>query len=119
MPGRAAIQKFIATADQVGAVGVSFWSWQGASQEAWDALRDAPQFSLGAANPFTLLESQVRCYQALLEGLGYPVSLTGVMDPPTIMAIRQYQAAAHLPQSAMLDLPTQWALLTPVQAAPR
>jgi hypothetical protein len=115
VPSRAAIQRFIATADQLGTVGVSFWSWQGASQEAWDAVRDAPQFSLGLADPFSMLPSQLRCYQELLASLGYPVSLTGVMDPPTLMAVRAYQAAAHLPVSAVMDIPTQWLLLTPVR----
>jgi putative peptidoglycan binding protein len=117
VPSRAAIQRFIATADQLGTIGVSFWSWQGASQEAWDAVRDAPQFSLGLANPLSMSASQVRCYQALLATLGYPVNLTGVMDPATVTALRQYQAAAHLPVSALMDIPTQSMLLTPIQVA--
>jgi hypothetical protein len=37
------------------------------------------------------------------------------MDPPTLMAVRAYQAAAHLPVSAVMDIPTQWLLLTPVR----
>ena len=43
-PSRAAIHRFMDVAEQLGAVGVSFWDWQAASQEEWDAIRDAPTF---------------------------------------------------------------------------
>jgi hypothetical protein len=118
VPSRAAIQRFIDAADKLGTIGVSFWSWQGASAEAWDAVRDAPQFVLGTGNPTSLLASQLRCYQALLASLGYSVALTGVVDRKTLAAIHEYQAAASLSLSAALDSATQLALLTPVQVVP-
>jgi hypothetical protein len=48
-PPRDAVLGFIAASAAKGATAVSFWSWQHASQENWDAIRDAPQFLLPAA----------------------------------------------------------------------
>jgi hypothetical protein len=45
VPDRATIQAFIAHAQALGAVGVSFWSWQAADDAAFAAIRDAPQFA--------------------------------------------------------------------------
>ncbi|MEW6152792.1 MAG: hypothetical protein AB1673_02225 [Actinomycetota bacterium] len=39
------LQRFMRTAHEHGAQGVSFWSWQAADQRAWDTIRDAPEFS--------------------------------------------------------------------------
>lgn len=47
VPPRAELLLFMVVADQHQAGGVSFWSWQAADQQAWDAIRDAPQFSHG------------------------------------------------------------------------
>jgi hypothetical protein len=44
VPPRDELLRFAATAADKGAAGISFWSWQAADQEAWDAIRDAPQF---------------------------------------------------------------------------
>ncbi|MCU1462222.1 MAG: Peptidoglycan-binding domain 1 protein [Acidimicrobiales bacterium] len=46
VPTRDELSRFMATAAAQGAPGVSFWSWQHADQEVWDAIRDAPQFRL-------------------------------------------------------------------------
>jgi hypothetical protein len=44
VPPRDELLRFAATAAEKGAAGISFWSWQAADQQAWDAIRDAPQF---------------------------------------------------------------------------
>src|SRR5207302_5094872 len=68
VPGRDQLLAFSTAAEERGAVGVSWWSWQHADQQAWDAVRDAPQFRLPAtSNGNTdLTAAQVRSYQALL-----------------------------------------------------
>jgi hypothetical protein len=48
-PSRAAILAFTAASAAKGATAVSFWSWQHASQENWEAIRDAEQFRLPGA----------------------------------------------------------------------
>lgn len=39
------LQRFLRVAKEDGAQGVSFWSWQAASQDNWDTIRDAPEFT--------------------------------------------------------------------------
>jgi hypothetical protein len=56
VPSRAELLRFMEVAHDGGAAGVSFWSWQEADQQAWDSIRDAPQFKIvapldGAADP--------------------------------------------------------------------
>lgn len=57
-PPRDALLRFMAAASAKGATAVSFWSWQHASQENWDAIRDAPQFRLTSA-PTSILPPQL------------------------------------------------------------
>ena len=45
VPPRAELHSFMQTAHAEGAQGVSFWSWQAADQQAWDAIRDAGEFA--------------------------------------------------------------------------
>ena len=40
--------RFMRFAQNNGAAGVSFWSWQAANQPAWDAIRDAAEFRTAA-----------------------------------------------------------------------
>ena len=117
VPGRAAIQAFMAAAEQSGATSVSFWSWQHASQEAWDAIKDAPQFVLPSATAGSpLTPAQVRAYQYLLTSLGFPVDADGVYKQATAAAVSAYQRAAHLPVTGVIDDTTRKLLLTPIKA---
>jgi len=45
VPPREELQTFMQVAQAEGAQGVSFWSWQAADQQAWDAIRDASEFT--------------------------------------------------------------------------
>ncbi|MGI9034147.1 MAG: hypothetical protein ACR2HY_10845 [Acidimicrobiales bacterium] len=44
VPPRAELLRFFQVAYDQGAEGVSFWSWQAADQQAFDSIRDAPEF---------------------------------------------------------------------------
>ncbi|HEX2041369.1 MAG TPA: hypothetical protein VHF24_01920 [Acidimicrobiales bacterium] len=44
VPPRAELHRFMEVAYDTGASGVSFWSWQAANAEAFDSIRDAPEF---------------------------------------------------------------------------
>lgn len=111
-PSAAAIQRFMQAAEQTGAAGASFWSWQGASQDIWNAIRGAPQFSLPTA-PAPMTPGQIRTWQVLLSSLGFPVWPTGVWDQSTTTAVSNYQHAANLPVSGVIDQATKAVMLTP------
>jgi hypothetical protein len=53
VPPRDQLIRFMQAGDRLGAVGVSWWSWQHADQEAWDAVRDAAEFRLPTGDPTT------------------------------------------------------------------
>jgi hypothetical protein len=44
VPPPAELLRFMEVANQYGAVGISFWSWQSANGSVWDTLRAAPFF---------------------------------------------------------------------------
>jgi hypothetical protein len=113
VPGRAAILAFMEAAERSGATSVSFWSWQHASQEAWDAIKDAPQFVLPVAPGGVFSPGQVRAYQYLLTSLGFPTAVDGVWSQATADAVVAYQRAAHLPQTGVIDDATRKLLLQP------
>jgi hypothetical protein len=118
VPNRDAIIRFLQHAEAAGGTGVSFWSWQHATQEVWDAVRDAGEFRLDLGGPGAegLTPGMVRSYQTVLSGLGYPVVADGVWGQATIDALKAYQAAAKLPQSGRIDAVTRAFLLAPVAA---
>jgi len=117
-PNREALIRFMQYADAAGAAGVSFWSYQHASQETWDAVRDAGEFrlDLGGENGAGLLPGMVRAYQTVLTGLGFPVEMDGVWGPATAQAVVAYQNAAHLAPTGRIDEATHDFLLRPVAA---
>jgi hypothetical protein len=113
VPPRAQILAFMQAADRAGAISVSWWSWQHADQQAWDAVRDAPEFLLPTALAGTLTAGQVRAYQGLLRSMGFAAPVTGVWDAETAKAMAEYQRAARLPVTGVVDAPTRETLLTP------
>lgn len=115
-PGRDATMRFLQFADAAGASGASFWSYQHATQEAWDALRDAAEFRLELGGSDGLTAGMIRSYQTVLTSLGFPVASDGAWGPATVDAVTKYQAAARLPKSGVIDEATRRFLLTPVAA---
>jgi hypothetical protein len=118
VPNREAIIRFLQFADGAGSVGTSFWSWQHATPEVWDAVRDAAEFrlELGGPNGEGLTPGMVRAYQVELTALGFPVAADGVWGPGTSDAVRAFQAAAKLPVTGRIDDATRSLLLTPIAA---
>ncbi|MFN2507137.1 MAG: hypothetical protein ABR540_23490 [Acidimicrobiales bacterium] len=47
VPPREELMTFADVAHGNGASGISFWSWQAADDQAWDAIKDVPHFKVG------------------------------------------------------------------------
>jgi murein DD-endopeptidase MepM/ murein hydrolase activator NlpD len=103
---------FIGAADAAKASSVSFWSLETSSQSVLDALQAAPQFNLPAA-PAPMTPGQVRGWQSLLTGLGFPAPQSGQWDAPTTAAVKAYQQAALTPATGAVDDTTRTNMLTP------
>ncbi|HVF32817.1 MAG TPA: peptidoglycan-binding domain-containing protein [Acidimicrobiales bacterium] len=118
VPGREAIIRFLQHAEGSGATGASFWSWQHATPEVWDAVRDAAEFRLDVGGPAGegLTPGMVRAYQTVLVGFGFGGPIDGAWGPTTVGAVRAYQAAARLPVTGRIDENTRAFLLAPVAA---
>ena len=112
VPRREELLRFMTVSDNYGATAVSFWSWQHADQQAWDAVKDAPEFKL-APMPAILPAGGVRAYQHLLTSLGFPSPIDGVWGQATSDAVSAYQRAARLPVTGHVDPATLAFLLTP------
>jgi hypothetical protein len=57
VPPRAELLRFMEVAKQYHAAAVSFWSWQAANLQVWDAIRDGPSFVHVPGTPLTPLGS--------------------------------------------------------------
>ena len=112
VPRREELLEFMRVSDQFGATAVSFWSWQHADQQAWDAIRDAAEFRL-APMPGELPAGYLRSYQHLLTSLGFATPIDGVWGPASAEAASAYQRAARLPVTGHVDHATLAILLTP------
>ena len=51
VPPREELLTFAEVAKAHGAQGISFWSWQAADEQAWEAIKDAPQFKKALSAP--------------------------------------------------------------------
>ncbi|MGI8685987.1 MAG: peptidoglycan-binding domain-containing protein [Acidimicrobiales bacterium] len=113
VPSRDELIQFMQSGDKVGAAGVSWWSWQHADQEAWDAIKDAAEFRLPVGDPAAFTPGQVKAYQTLLTSLGFPTPDDGAWSDATTAAVKDYQRAARLPASGVIDGATRQILFTP------
>jgi len=107
------IHRFIASAERYGATGVSFWSWQHATQEIWDAIASAPELTV----PLTrdeLDDDQLRAVQTQLSSMSYWAPPTGQWDEQTIRAVKAFQIELGLLPTGQLDIATRTALLGPL-----
>jgi hypothetical protein len=115
------IDRFRRYAQQYGATGVSWWSWQASPRYAWRTLRKplpalpagyqprsprTPTLGRGARGDFI-----VWAQQHLADG-GYDVTVNGVFDRATSRGVRDFQTVNALPETAKLDPATWSALLT-------
>lgn len=108
------IFRFMRGAEDAGASGVSFWSWQHADEAAWGAIRDAWEFQVGPAQPQDMRPGDIRSVQFTLSELGYPASVTGAWDDATADALGSYQRDANLPETGHVDEATRALMLGPV-----
>lgn len=102
-PSKQAVARFIKTATDHGALGVSFWVWDTADANHWAAIAEADQLDL--AKPVYL--------QRVLTGLGHPTPVDGAVGPATTSAIAELQRREGLMPSGTLDPATVDALLKP------
>ena len=119
IPNRGALIRFMQVADQLGTASVSFWSWQHANDEAWNAIGDAMEFRLGHGVPEELRPSMIRAYQLELQQLGFTVPVSGQWTPETVAALQAFQRSRGLPESGLVDIATREALLAPIPATIR
>jgi hypothetical protein len=113
VPNRGSIHRFMGAVADRGGTSVSFWSWQHATDEVWQAVSDAALFQIPVA-PDAFRADQVRAFQTLLSSLGFGVPATGVWGPETDAAVRAFQSAARLPVNGQIDAVTREMLLRPV-----
>lgn len=113
VPSRGELIRFMQAGDQLGAAGVSWWSWQHADHEAWAAIKDAAEFRLPVGDPARYTPGQIKAYQTLLTSLGFIAPIDGVWAESTAAAVRAYQEAARLPATGVIDEATLDVLLTP------
>ena len=107
------IQRFLATAARYGATGASFWSWQHATPEIWDAIDTAPQMTIPVEeSPLDRL--QLMAVQTQLTSMGYWAPATGIWDSQTIHAVTVFQIDLGLAPTGALDGPTRNGLLGPL-----
>ncbi|CAN5632858.1 hypothetical protein BH20ACT2_BH20ACT2_18290 [soil metagenome] len=110
------IRRFLSAAEAFGAPGVSFWSWQHASQEIWDTYAAAAEFSLPGLPVAESRPSALRAVQVLLDSLGYPNPATGGWEPANTDALASYQRDRGLAPTGELDGGTMAELLRPLGA---
>ena len=122
-PSAKDVQRFRALAAGYGASGVSWWSWQSASQTGWTAI--APPDPVPAAVlplGYPLLKSGskgdvVVWAQEHLITAGAQISATGKYDTPTAQSVSAFQAAHGLPVNGTVDQAT-WTELLKLAPAP-
>jgi hypothetical protein len=122
-PSAKDVQRFRALAAGYGAGGVSWWSWQSASQTGWTAIAPpdpAPAAVLPPGYPLLKSGSKgdvVVWAQEHLMTAGAQISATGKYDTPTAQSVSAFQAAHGLPVNGTVDQAT-WTELLKLAPAP-
>jgi hypothetical protein len=110
-PPRDHLDRFMATALSHGAAGVSFWVWHHATAEHWAAINDAGAWELAPGEPSG--PGRVTYLQRILNVLGQPVAIDGLLGPQTRIALATLQQSLGLPGTGSLDQPTLTSLFGP------
>jgi hypothetical protein len=105
-PPKDAVQRFIDAAAAKGALGVSFWVWQHATADHWQAVTDSKQWDLHpmAAGPAN--RSEVAFLQRILASLGYGVAPDGRFGGSTRESLAAFQQRTGLAPTGELDAAT-------------
>jgi Putative peptidoglycan binding domain len=112
------IARFRQLAAANGSSGLSWWNWQDAQPQGWDAVGvplaplapPAPAQDDAAYGPGGKGDLVVWAQQHL-NGAGQSVAVTGTYDAATQQAVVQFQASAGLPATGQIDTATWNALL--------
>jgi hypothetical protein len=107
------ILRFLDAGEQAGATGASFWSWQHATPEIWEAIRVAGEFTIPVVDT-TLVGPQLVAIQTQLTSMGYWAPPTGEWDEQTIHAVTVFQIDLGLPPTGALDPTTRAGLIGPL-----
>lgn len=120
----AQVVRFRRFAQTFGASGASWWSWQATAPSGWGALA-SPLAALPAARatmpaaPTLVRRARgdlVVWAQQHLIAAGERIQPTGVVDTPTRVALKSFQAADGLPVTGAID-PATWSALLQHPAA--
>jgi len=112
-PSADEIFRFLGAAEAAGASGASFWSWQHATPEIWNAIAASGEITLPPPGA-PLNTPEVLAVQSQLGSLGYPVPVSGAWDQPTIDAVRVLQTDLGATPTGELDGTARAALLGPL-----
>ena len=110
-PPKEALVAFMNTAFARGAVGVSFWVWNHATPQQWQAIDEASAWELPAGRVAT--GAAAVYLQRVLGVLGQPVAQDGMIGPATRAAIAAVQQSFGLPATGKLDAATARSITGP------
>jgi hypothetical protein len=111
-PSKSDLERFMATAGDLGVASYSFWVWDTASAEQWAAIRESSLLDL---HPGGMTASdKVAALQRVLKGLGQPVTVDGAFSPTTQVALTEVQRQLGVPTTGRLDRTTVRALTRPL-----
>ena len=110
-PPKEALVRFMNTALDKGALGVSFWVWNQATPEHWAAIDEAHAWELPTGDPSS--PAAVRYLQRVISTFGRPVAQDGVLGAQTRSALAAVQQSLGLPGTGKLDRPTISSLVGP------
>jgi hypothetical protein len=112
-PSAAHIQRFMQTAGDLGVASYSFWAWDTANAEQWQAIGQSNLIDLAPIAPGTGNGAAVTALQRVLKGLGRPVAVDGAFGAGTKAALEDVQHQLGVPATGTLDSATVWALHNP------
>jgi hypothetical protein len=114
-PSAADINKFMQTAADLGVASYSFWAWDTASPEQWQAIGASQLLRLEPLLDGPEFGARVAALQRVLKGLGQPVAVDGDFGEHTKGALAQIQRQLGVPATGILDWATLQALKRPLK----
>ena len=112
-PSAGDINKFMQTAADLGVASFSFWAWDTANAEQWQAIGSSQLIALRPLANGPDLRERITALQRVLRGLGQPVAVDGTFGTHTQAALAEVQRQLGLPTSGQLDRATLIALKQP------
>jgi hypothetical protein len=115
-PSAGDIHRFMQVAADRGVASYSFWSWDTANAEQWDAIAHSNVIDVQPLTPGPNLGTRVTALQRVLKGLGRPVAVDGSFGNGTRAALEDVQRQLGVPVTGVLDAATLQALKHPRQS---